>query len=62
MCNSITQTYCESLGGPEALNPRRAEPTHNDEIAAVLGIGDGAALGNWKYVVSSRSGLSFKAF
>ena len=61
MCNSITQAYCEALGGPEALNPRRAEPMHNDEIAAVLGISDGAALGNWQYVARSRSGLSFKA-
>eukprot|EP00966_Prymnesium_polylepis_P328162 7383969-Prymnesium_polylepis.1 len=47
IANSLTATLCTAGGGPEALSLRRAEPVHNDEIAALLNIEDGAELGSW---------------
>jgi hypothetical protein len=61
VANALTATYCEKLGGPEALRPRRAEPMRNEEIVGLLGLESGVKLGAWTYVSASQSGRSFKA-
>jgi hypothetical protein len=61
IANSLTKTYCEVRGGPEALRPLRAEPMHNDEIAQLFLLDNQTRLGGWTYRDPTISGRSFKA-
>jgi hypothetical protein len=57
IANSVTSTYVQQLGGPQALSPRRAEPMRNNEIAGLLAIESG---GHRAQRLDVHRGVSFR--